>query len=321
MRWLVAHQRDDGSWNFDHTKGLCQGLCRNPGTFASTTASTAIALLPFLGAGYTHQEGEHREVVKRGFYYLSTRVRITADGIDLQEGSMYSQGLAAIAFCEVYAMTGDPAMKDLAQGAIDFIVHAQDKKGGGWRYRPGEPGDTTVTGWELMALKSAEMAKLKVPRSVIYLAEHFLDTVQRESGAQYGYQVTGRNKGTHTTTAIGLLCRMYTGWTRSRPALQRGVGYLSKWGPSEDDMYYNYYATQVLFHWGGRAWEPWNHRMHAFLVSTQATAGHEAGSWHFGHSRNDVGGRLFNTAMGAMILEVYYRHMPLYDHRVFPVEP
>ena len=319
LRWLAAHQGDDGGWNFDHTRGLCQGMCRDRGSQTSTTAATALALLPFLGAGYTHLHGEHRDTIHRGIYYLKKRGRATPNGLDLQEGTMYAQGLAAIALCEAYAMTEDPAIKDLAQGAIDFIVWAQDKNGGGWRYRPGEPGDTTVSGWQLMALKSGQMARLKVPRPASSLAERFRNSVQRDKGAQYGYVSAGT--GTQTTTAIGLLCRMWTGWTRANPGLRRGVVYLEKWGPSHDDMYYNYYATQVLFHWGGRGWELWNAKLRDYLVNTQATKGHEAGSWHFSGRWSHSGGRLYNTAMAAMILEVYYRHMPLYDHKVFQPEP
>jgi hypothetical protein len=82
----------------------------------------------------------------------------------------------------------------------------------------------------------------------------------------------------------------------------------------QNNMYYNYYATQVLHHVGGYPWEQWNAVMRDYLVKTQAKAGHEEGSWYFDGddmgSRN--GGRLYCTAMAAMILEVYYRHLPLY---------
>jgi hypothetical protein len=309
LRWLVAHQRDDGSWDFDHNKSACRGQCRNPGTEASTTAATAIALLPFLGAGYTHGEGEYQEVVKRGLYHLVTRALQTPHGSDLQEGTMYAQGLSTIALCEAYAMTRDPALKDLAQGALRFIVYAQDPKGGGWRYTPGQPGDTTVTGWQLMALKSGQMAGLEVPSPTLYLAQRFLSSVQSEGGARYGYMTPQPRE---TTTAIGLLCRMYTGWRHDHPGLQKGVAYLSQWGPSEDNMYYNYYATQVLHHWGGTDWEKWNRKMRDYLIATQATNSHEAGSWYFSGGQGQVGGRLYNTAMAVMTLEVYYRYMPLY---------
>ncbi len=311
LRWLLAHQRDDGSWSFDLSGPFCRGQCRNPGTATSTTAATALALLPFLGAGHTHLEGDYREPVRRGLYYLTTRALVTRHGVDLQDGTMYGQGLAAIALCEAYGMTRDRNLRDLAQQAIDFICYAQDSRGGGWRYTPGEPGDTTVTGWQLMGLKSGQMAGLHVPTPAIALVHRFLDGVASDEGAQYGYMTP---QARPTTTAIGLLCRMYTGWRRERPALQRGVSLLAERGPSEDNMYYNYYATQVLFHWGGPQWDAWNRRMRDYLIGAQATQGHEAGSWHFDGGRGDVGGRLYNTAVAVMTLEVYYRYQPLYTH-------
>lgn len=314
LRWLAAYQRPDGSWNFDHNKGRKSGLCPNPGTVASTTGATAIALAPFLGAGHTHQEGDYQETVRKGLYYLASRGLVTPQGVDFQEGTMYAQGLAAIVLCEAYAMTEDRGLKEMAQGALDFIDYAQDKRGGGWRYTPGEPGDTTVTGWQLMALKSGEMAYLRVHSPSIGLACRFLDSVSSEYGAQYGYLDP---KPRRTTTAIGLLLRMYTGWRRTNPGLRFGVQYLSEWGPSEDNMYYNYYATQVLRHWGGEEWEAWNPKMREHLIATQSSRGHEAGSWHFSGGRGDTGGRLYNTAMAVMTLEVYYRYLPLYQQKAF----
>ena len=310
LRWLMAHQCDDGSWNFDHNKSICRGQCGNPGSEASTTAATAIALLSFLGAGYTHREGEYQEQIKRGLYYLGSRALLTQHGTDLQEGTMYGQGLAAIALCEAYAMTGDTALRPLAQGAIDFIVSAQDQRGGGWRYGPGEPGDATVTGWQLMGLKSGQMAGLTVPSPTIFMVQRFLSSVQRDGGSQYGYMDSSPR---NSTTAIGLLCRMYTGWRQNHPGLQRGVVYLSNWGPSEDDIYYDYYATQVLHHWGGRLWEEWNAKMRDYLIGVQAATSHEAGSWFFPKDRGAAkGGRIYCTAMAVMTLEVYYRYLPLY---------
>jgi len=312
LNWLVAHQREDGGWSFDLTKTSCNGMCRNPGKEPSTTAATALAILPFLGAGYTHREGEHKEVVRRGLYYLGTRARQTPHGLDLQEGTMYAQGLATIALCEAYAMTQDPSLRPLAQEAIRFIVFAQDLKGGGWRYTPGSPGDVTVTGWQLMALKSGLLAKLRVPSPTTSLVEQFLDSVQTDGGARYNYMVATPPRETQATTAVGLLCRMYTGWHRDKPALYRGVAYLHQWGPSKTNMYYNYYAAQVLRHWGGPEWLAWNSRMRDQLVAAQAGSGHESGSWYFPDAYGDAGGRLYNTAMAILTLEVYYRYLPLY---------
>lgn len=317
LNWLVAHQREDGGWSFDLSKPPCNGMCANSGDDPSTTAATALALLPFLAAGYTHTEGEHQETVKRGIYYLSTRAQVTPHGVDLQDGTtssgMYGQGMATIALCEAYAMTKDPALRDIAQQAIRFIVFAQDTRGGGWRYTLGAPGDTTVTGWQLMALKSGQLAKLDVPSPTAGLVQKFLDSVQFESGARYGYMTpTPRAKTHEATTAVGLLCRMYTGWHRDNPALYQGIAYLHKWGPSENNMYFNYYATQVLHHWEGPEWEAWNKRMRDYLIATQSQSSHEAGSWHFPDPYGDKGGRLYNTALAILTLEIYYRYLPLY---------
>ena len=81
---------------------------------------------------------------------------------------------------------------------------------------------------------------------------------------------------------------MYMGWQHDRPALVRGVTILSQNGPSLDDsgpprnnMYYNYYGTQVLHHYGGYEWTKWNAAMRDYLIATQSKTGHEAGSWFF----------------------------------------
>ena len=262
-------------------------------------------------------QGEHRETVKKGVYYLKTRAKVTPHGIDLCDGgTMYAHGIATLAMCEAYGMTKDESLKDIAQGAIRYIVYAQDLRGGGWRYMPGMPGDTTVTGWQLMSLKSGQLAHLEVPSPTISRVERFLNSVQYDKGSRYGYQTPRmRAPVQEATTAVGLLCRMYTGWHRDKPALYRGVGHLHHWGPSETNMYYDFYATQVLHHWEGPEWQAWNKKMREYLIATQASESHENGSWYFPDPLGDRGGRLYNTAMALMILEVYYRHMPLYGQQ------
>jgi hypothetical protein len=309
LHWLAAHQRPDGSWSFNHVGEACQHYCTHPGSEASTTASTGMALLPFLGAGDTHKEGDYKDVVQRGLNYLKARGIRISYGNDLRDGSMYGQALATVALCEAYGMTHDADLKEPAQTALDYIAYVQDNHTGGWRYNPGESGDTTVTGWMLMALKSGQMARLNVQSPAIFGAERFLDSVQNQDGSQYGYQ---SRKPRPATTAVGLLCRMYTGWRRDNPGIIKGVAYLNSQGPSKDFLYYDYYATQVLFHWAGPEWDKWNRKMRENLIYTQDRAGHSAGSWYFESPQSAAGGRLYNTAMATMILEVYYRFMPLY---------
>ena len=138
----------------------------------------------------------------------------------------------------------------------------------------------------------------------------FLDSIQQENGAAYGYHPNGMQV-TPGRRAIGLLCRIDTGWNRSRQALLDGAAAIAKAGPSEGDMYYDYYATNVLHELGGPDWETWNATMQPFLIRSQAQQGDETGSWSFhGGEASKPGGRLLNTALACLILESYYRSEP-----------
>lgn len=314
LKWIANHQNPDGSWSFDHTFDGRRCNCGNVGHLkTSFNGATAMALLPFLGAGNTHKKGEYKKQVEAGLYYLTRSMKVKGATGDLTDsgGRMYSHGLCAITLTEAFAMTKDRQLMAPAQMALNFITYAQDPVGGGWRYTPRQAGDTSVVGWQLMALKSGHMAYLNVPQNTVTGCYKFLDSVAANSGATYGYTSPGAGKA---TTAVGLLCRMYLGWKNDEPALLRGVEQISKWGPNEGSMYYNYYATQVMRHHGGPMWDKWNKTMRDSLVaSQQGGKGHDAGSWSMGKDHGArSGGRLYNTALATMILEVYYRHMPIY---------
>lgn len=314
LKWLMEHQMPDGGWTLAHNVSpKCRNQCRNPGeNVKARVAATGLALLPMLGAGQTHKTGKYQKEVKAGLYFLVSQMKVSPQGGSLNDaGVMYSHGIASIVLCEAYAMTHDKGLFTPAQQAINFICYAQDPVGGGWRYLPRQKGDTSVVGWQVMALKSGHMGYLRIPPATVKKAFSFLDSVQANGGANYGYTDPGAGPA---TTAIGLLCRMYLGWKHDTPALEKGVKWLAAQGPHRSNMYYNYYATQVMRHWEGEEWKKWNNAMRDMLTNTQATKGHEAGSWCTDASDHTVraGGRLYCTAMATMILEVYYRHLPIY---------
>jgi len=339
LAWFAEHQWPDGGWRFDLEQcPSCAGYCRNSGTHTSSTAATGLALLSFLGAGYTHKEGKYDDVVSRGLYYLQERMTVTTHGGDLRDkkaaleievpaggllnadilasarrDTMYSHGIAALALTEAYAMTRDKSLRQPAEDAVKFIVNAQYSDGG-WRYAPrfeiDSRGDMTVSGWQIAVLKSAALAGIDVPYEVWMKINDFLDGIQDDAGATYLYLANER--GTAATTAIGLLCRMVNGWPRDHQPLTRGAAKLAGQRPERNNMYFNYYASQVLHHMGGPHWEKWNPKMREYLIKTQAAEGHEVGSWYFAEQHSSPGGRLYATAMATMTLEVYYRYMPLY---------
>ncbi|MDO4570679.1 MAG: hypothetical protein Q4D38_09870 [Planctomycetia bacterium] len=323
LRWLFAHQQSDkakpswGSWSFNLRRSpYC--TCRNIGEQSSTTAATALALLAMLGNGNTREVGEYQQSIRSGLYYLSTRAirRKNIPGFDLREGSMYGHALASLAICEAYAMEKepDPDLRRLAEGCVHWILYAQDPHTGGWRYQPKEAGDITLTTWMIMVLKSAKMAGIEIPSTTVVEIDRFLKSVASEDNSEYSYQ-PGR-KAIPSTTAIGLTARMFTGAPRNAAFMKSGARHLTNWGYSGSDLYYDYYASLFLRHFEGEEWSAWNPAMRDYLVATQAISGHEAGSWYFDEpekTHNKAGGRLYTTALSVMILEVYYRYMPIYQ--------
>jgi hypothetical protein len=116
-------------------------------------------------------------------------------------------------------------------------------------------------------------------------------------------------------TAEGLLSRMYLGTRRDDLGLSRGVEWLVDNHLPDNrntNIYYWYYATQVMHHWGGRPWEQWNAAIRDALVSSQIQTGHEEGSWDPNTPHGGPGGRLYMTVLACCTLEVYYRHAPLF---------
>ena len=320
LRWLADHQRNDGSWSFDLKLAPCEGRCRHgkpvgESTATPATAATGLALLAFLGAGHTPERGEYRETVSRGLYYLRA-VAVEAEvGYDWQQGgSMYGHGIAMMALAEALGMTkhqdrfDSDLLHHVERGAL--FTGAAQHANGSWGYTPGRPGDTTLTGWQLLSLVGARRAGIRLRSDIFRRTREFLMSVREAPDYDFGYNSP---RAEPTTTAIGLTLMMYLGQTPGNTSFDRAVDRMAQRGPTLTNVYHDYYATLALHHWQHPRWETWNEELRDHLVRTQETSGHEAGSWHFKDDHGDIGGRLYTTAMATLILEVYYRFLPLYE--------
>ncbi|MGA0039437.1 MAG: prenyltransferase/squalene oxidase repeat-containing protein [Pirellulales bacterium] len=333
LEWIVRQQRRDGSWSL-------RGPYRDGGRVENELAATAMAMLALQGAGNTTDEGPYREAVAKA----ARRLIASQDedgrfdfGHMLEQQSMYAQAQATIAVCELFAMTKDASLEVPARRSLSFAHRAQ-MPDGGWRYRlptghPDEVGDMSVTGWFMMALKSGEMAGIAADPAAVQGVSGFLDKVFVSKDQGFGYQINGHNRGFKlrpALTAEGLLCRQYLGTPRDAPELTSGVELLlanvdidfgSSESPAWDkDIYAWYYITQVCHHLGGSAWQRWNASLRTRVPSGQVLSGAEKGSWDPAYDQwGDVGGRLYTTCLCTCMLEVYYRHLPLYGE--LPREP
>lgn len=352
LRWLSRHQSPDGSWSgtgYSRHCGRLKGDCRPHGIHSTLEdgaaqfdpGRTGLALLAFLGAGYTSGSRERYDgicmgdVVRRATQYL---IRAQdADGcIGPREGEyMYNHCLGALALVESYGMNGSLKLREPAQKAVDFLVAAQNP-GSGWRYlyQEGE-ADTSVTGWAVMVLKSADLSGLDFDHAVYDGARAWLERSSHKVSGVTGAArwensyleepgdtvIPGVNDsfGQHPTmTAVAVMCRLFMDKKRADPKVVGGARVLmddlpSMAAPAAVDFYYWYCASLALFQQDapdGAMWRKWNAAMMETLVKSQNTAPDQDrdGSWEPVDRWSCSGGRVYATAINALTLEVYYRY-------------
>ena len=332
LEWLARSQESDGRWTLGkYDPAGVGGAVR----LQSDSAATGLALLSFLGAGYDHFDGRHREAVRRGLEWL---VSVQHDDGDLYQAAdpvsnscarMYSHGIATTALCEAVGMTGDPLLRPAAEKALAFVVASQQPGRGGWRYQPRSDSDLSVTGWMLVSLRAGALAGLSVPAETFAAVESFLDT-SAVPGNPGHYLYNATNPGQRPSdlsaacmTALGALMRLHTGTPRGDEPIREAAAELAKIKPSYGsgdvrarDAYLWYYSSQVLVQTGGVQWEAWYRQLCRLLESKQIASGSDAGSWDplgpIPDRWGAYGGRLYVTTLHLLALEVPYRHLPTY---------
>ena len=322
LAWLAAHQESDGHWDAEKygagREQSVQGHERGGAGAKANMAVTGLSILALQGSGSTHREGPYARNVQHGLEYL-----LNSQGADGNLGGhadlyafMYSHGMATFALSEAYAMTHDRRLEQPLRAAIGYTLAAQHPTTGGWRYQPQETGDTSQLGWQLMSLKSAELAGLPMPQQTRDGVVRFLTSVA--SGTHGGLaSYRPGEMPSRSMTAEALVCRQFLGMARDNPAANEAGDYLLGALPSKDqvNLYYWYYGTLGMYQLQGDYWRQWNEALQSALVRTQNGEGELAGSWDPVCIWGGYGGRIYSTSMSALCLEVYYRFLPLYKGR------
>lgn len=319
LAWLARNQSSDGRWDAKkHGAGRetqIDGRNRGGAGARADTGVTGLALLAFLGSGQSHTSGNFRDAVAGGLDYLLRVQRVDGNlgGSAETYALMYCHGMATLALSEAYAMTHDPRLAEPVRKAIGYTLRAQNRSTGGWRYQPGDLGDTSQLGWQLMALKSAELAGVAVPRAAHDGAARFLRSV---SAGTHGGLASYRpgERPSRPMTAEALVCKQFLGLPPLASADAEAAAYVQEEPPgaAASNFYYWYYATLALYQLQGEAWERWNESLQSTLVAQQRHDGDAAGSWDPNDTWGPHGGRVYSTAMAALCLEVYYRYLPVY---------
>jgi hypothetical protein len=340
LEWLKWHQSAEGTWKARDYVENCGKIgpttCSDVGEESNNVGMTGLALLAFMGDGNTTREGPYKENVARGIKWLKEEQDIDNGlfGGRIGHAFIYNHAIASLAMCEAYYFSQSPALKGSAQKGVEFIMSARNPYGA-WRYSqpPTGENDTSVTGWMVFALKSAEEAKLKIDKESFAGALTWIDEATDTSTGRVGYDAVGTPSSRVTRindhfneqrgesmTAVGLLCRVFMGQDpKTTPMMEKHAELMGKALPKWDadpkakegtDFYYWYYGSYAMYQMGGdKYWEQWNKAMKTAVVDSQRRDGDEKGSWDakvdpWGYA----GGRVYTTALGVLCLEVYYRY-------------
>lgn len=352
LAWLAAHQQPDGIWSrlAFHRQCPANDRCSQAAVaFESRDADvglTALVTLAFLGAGYTHEEGQYADPLSKAFSYLLAQQTSTGSFANGSGYQMYCDAICTIAVAECYAMTRDDVLRRPLERAVKHLARAQQPEGG-WDYTDAltHRNDSSITGWCVMAIKSAQAAGIDVPlESRLNLIRHFDRATEPDGRVWYADKRENPKRGQGRTlikrrygpamTAVGLFARSALGFrmddrfaTRQIERLLEDLPDLDKFRDPHGDglhsAYYWYYGSLALFHVGGEPWPRWNRALRNAVLeyqerptSPKGVRGHAYGSWPaFGRGWGKwgrTGGRVYSTAINTLTLEVYYRYLPAY---------
>ncbi|MBK8207371.1 MAG: terpene cyclase/mutase family protein [Planctomycetes bacterium] len=363
LEWLKDHQNHEGHWSAttfsDDSKRANAQKTHNIEWVAAGAADgdkgwestadiglTGLALLAFAGAGNSHMSGNYKEAIRYGLAYLKkVQSNDGCFGGKDDDHFVYNHAIATMAMAEIFGLSGDNDVKLIADKAVDFILKAQNP-GLGWRYGV-QPGinDSSVTGWMVMALKSAKMAGLDFDshKSFSDASEWFkMVTADVNGYPKTGYDAPGSNNArlrtasdyehNPTMDAIYITSMLWTGKAdlndrvlKSHARVCVEKSYLPTWEHSKVDFYYWYMASMALYQVGGSTWATWEKAMARTLLdnqrgwhATDRTKGHtsketldEHGSWDAVDAWGQAGGRVYATAINCLTLQTYYRYMKL----------
>lgn len=352
LAWLAVHQAPDGTWSRLHFDRQCPAGDRCGGVAVTRLnvdldpGLTGLALLAFLGAGYTDQTGPYPLVV-RGAVDALLQLQVAAGGFGVSDAMAgYNDALATLALAEYLALSGDDRVRPALERAAQNLVASQQALGG-WDYRRAPNtgrNDSSITAWMVQALHACLAVDVDVPRNtLIRAALHFQRATEPDGRVRYADSGTGfrlddnyRPRYQHGPGmfAAGLMSTQMLGWRLDAPQPLRQRGLLLDHLPSAarargrdptqfHSEYYWYYGTLAMFQRGGQDWERWNARLRDEILPLQereltrdGLRKHTFGSWvPFGPNWGlfgRMGGRVYATAIATLTLEIYYRHTPTF---------
>lgn len=300
LAWLAARQSNNGSFGMGAAYGGGQG---------GHVGITALAGISFMAAGNLPGRGKYGINVERALKFIMACSQESGFIAPSVGGEMYSHGFATLFLGEVYGMTGDDEVKEKLRKAVRLIERTQNREGG-WRYQPAPvDADISITICQVMGLRAARDAGIKVQKETIDNAIKYVRSCQCADGG-FSYTANQQMGSGFARTAAGLATLYYAGMFQGKE-VERGLAYLKQFVPGKggrsdgDGHYYygHYYACQAMFLAGGEYWATWYPAIRQQLLARQ-----NKGSGHW----SGEAGEDYATAMALIVLQMPNRYLPVF---------
>jgi hypothetical protein len=335
LAWLAAQQEGDGSF---------------PTLESGQPGVTCLCTMAFMAHGHLPGAGQYGPRLERAANYtlncqkpngLITVLgpegdRITRDIVhDIGQVCAYNHGIAGLTLSELYGTTGpDDAgrLQQTIQRAIRATLEMQrwpkDQAidHGGWRYVDdfnNEDSDLSITGWQLMFLRSARNAGFDVPKKSIDDAVAYVRRTFSKRYGAFGYSASQADPRSRGMAGAGILALAHAGFHNAPEATQSGdwilqhhfddynqiLPFTQSW--KNDRYHYGLFnCCQGMYQLGGRYWEAFFPRAVATLLANQQPDG----SWPAENHHHDAQfGNAYTTALVILTLGAPNQLLPIYQ--------
>ncbi len=331
LSWLAAQQQPDGSF---------------PTLATGQPAVTSLCMMAFVAHGHVPGDGPYGQNLERATDFvlacqkengLITRIgpdgpRITRQmNHQIGASAAYNHAISSLVLSELYGMS-PPNRAPRLQAAINKSLAAtlemqqwpKDWPGdrGGWRYIDDfdhTDSDLSVTGWQLMFLRSAQNAGFDVPKERIEEAVIYVRLCFDQGDGVFVYSKRNPSR-TRSMAGAGILALAHAGFHHSVEAqragdwlLRRGFGQYNARIPNQRSDRYHYglfVCCQAMYQLGGKYWQQFfPPAVRAVLANQQAD-----GSWPIDSQMHDRPfGSTYTTALVVITLGAPNQLLPVFQ--------
>ena len=345
LKWLATQQQENGSF-----KAVERGQ----------PAVTSFCLMAFLAQGESPADGQYQQQLTKAIDFITEQQKpngliaaVAPSAVPIPRDyqtveapqfartpntvsitAVYNHAISALALCEAYGQC-TPAQAEKMGPVIEKAIAASlemqrwdgkvKKNVDGWRYlikRKENDSDLSVTGWQLMFLRSARNAGFDVPAESINGAVEYIENCfwENQDRRVHVYLAGNGSKATRAMAGAGILALAHAGRHNSKQAVASGNFLLehdyseydsekAPYGRPADRYHYGaVLSTQGMYQLAGKHWEQFFPKLaNAFLANQQA-----GGSW-LTKGRDQPYGSCYSTSLSILSLTVPNQMLPIFQ--------